>query len=125
VTPEAADLLAKAQRILGRADELLLAGLPAEAARNAYIAALSAARALVFEKKQKAPKTHSGTRTLLSELVAEGIAIPRELTQFLSEGYLLKTKVDYETNDEVSEQEAAQSVQRAKAFFESVSQLLD
>jgi HEPN domain-containing protein len=94
VTPESADFLAKAKRTVARAERVLRAGEPVDAARDAYIAALSAARAIIFEKTGKSPKTHNGSRALFLLLISQGLNVPRDVAQFLEDGFALKTRAD-------------------------------
>lgn len=66
MSPETVNYLEVAQIQLLQAQRALNADLYEFAARKSYLAALSAARAIVFEKSGKATKTHSGPRSELA-----------------------------------------------------------
>lgn len=125
MTPEAADFLAKAVRTIARAERVLHAGEPVDAARDAYIAALSAARAIVFEKTGKSPKTHNGSRALFLLLISQGLSVPRDVAQFLEDGFALKTRADYGVDDAISVATATEAVALGQAFVRAVSELLE
>lgn len=57
------------------------------AARNAYLAALNAARAVIFDRTSMAPKAHSGTRSKFHDLIREGLLFETRLAKFLSDGF--------------------------------------
>ncbi len=86
----AKDMLTEAEWALSRA------GLVRSAARNAYLAALSAARALILARTGKVPKTHTGTRSELSRIAHADPRIDREFTRFLADGFELKSWADYD-----------------------------
>ena len=65
--PETKHLLEGSDRELARVGKLLQIDEHDAAARDAYQAALFAARALIFEFRGLAPKTHSGTSSLFAE----------------------------------------------------------
>ncbi len=67
------------------------------AAREAYLAALNASRALIFEAQDRTSKTHSGTRTLMHELLAQWPPVSREALDVLTTGFDQKTVADYGT----------------------------
>jgi len=65
------------------------------AARSAYLAGLSAARAIIRGQTGKSPKTHSGTRSEIGRLAMLDDRIDKSFTAFLGRGYELKSDVDY------------------------------
>ncbi len=67
--PETEDALARAHAHLAEAGKILDIEIPSVAARQAYLAALSAARGLVFEFLGKGPKSHKGLKALIHKLV--------------------------------------------------------
>lgn len=125
MTPESADFLAKAKRTIERAERVLRAGEPVYAARDAYIAASSAARAIIFEKTAKSPKTHNGSRALFLLLVSQGLNVPRDVAQFLEDGFALKTRADYGVDDSISVDTATEAVALGQAFVRAISAFLD
>ena len=120
MTPEAADYLQHNKISLQEAKTALAANIYRMAAREAYIAALNAARAIVFEKKTIASKSHSGTRSLVHELVRDGLKIDRDVLDILSKGFKLKTIADYGPHEDVGEATATDFVGRAERFVEQI-----
>ena len=117
MSPEAVNFLDVAERQLVEAGAALAADLYRFAAREAYNVALSATRAIIFEKTQEAPKTHSGARNQLSKLVHGGLGLPEGLLQYLASGYELKSDLDYGPVSPVSRAEAEQAVGAARVFL--------
>ncbi len=117
MSPEAVDYMTLAEWSLNEARGILAAGHPEVAAREAYTAALNAARAIIFDKTGKAPKTHSGTRREMHRLIHEGMRFDAGLARFLSDGYEVKSGVDYGPLQAISQSEAEAFVQRATAFL--------
>lgn len=127
MTPEAQSYLDKARQSLAHARAILEIELGDEAGRTAYLAALHAAQALIFERTGRVAKTHRGVHGQFLRLVAGEPRVDAELRRFLSEGYKLKATADYEVGPEavVPLEEAAAAIQRAARFVETVSELLD
>jgi uncharacterized protein (UPF0332 family) len=120
MSPEAVDYLATAEAMLERAGRNFAAEIYEDAARNAYLAALNAARAVVFDKTTMAPKTHSGTRAKFHDLVREGMAFDQTLLKFLSDGFETKQGVDYGPEVvHVSRDLAEDHLKRAAAFIDA------
>jgi uncharacterized protein (UPF0332 family) len=118
MSPEAVDYLSTAEAMLERAERNFAAEIYEDAARNAYLAALNAARAVVFDKTTMAPKTHSGTRAKFHDLVREGMAFEHNLVKFLSDGFETKQGVDYGPEVvHVSRDRAEDHLRRATAFI--------
>jgi uncharacterized protein (UPF0332 family) len=119
MSPEAIDYLAISKLSLERAQRAFVAELFEDAARNAYLAALNAARALIYEKTGLAVKSHSGARSKLHDLMHEGLPFDGKIAKFLQEGFDTKQGVDYGDGPLFVDQATAQSyVARAKAFIE-------
>jgi uncharacterized protein (UPF0332 family) len=121
---ESADYLAKAHGKLDTAARLMDADLPDLAAREAYLAALSAARALIFERRAIAPKSHTGTISLFAEIAVKTGAVSIDTARILARGFELKQMVDYELADHVTLAEAIDTLARARSFVAAVESLL-
>lgn len=117
MTPEAADYLRHSKISLATAQKALSAEIFTIAAREAYIAALNAARAAIFEKRTIASKSHSGTRSLLHQLVRDGLNIDRRTLDVMSEGFDVKTNNDYGPYEDVDADTATDIVRRAEVLI--------
>lgn len=117
MSPEAVDYMAIAEYHLNRSERAALAELYEDAARNAYLAAMNAARAVIFEKTGTAPKSHSGTHSQFNRLIHEGLPLPREHAVFLAKGFETKQSVDYGPLHFVMREEAEDFLLRARAFI--------
>jgi Uncharacterized conserved protein related to C-terminal domain of eukaryotic chaperone, SACSIN len=95
MSPEAVDYLAITKLSLERARSTFASGHYEDAARNAYLAALNATRALIFEKAGLAVKSHSGARSKLYELIHSGLPFDPGVAEFLQDGFDTKQGVDY------------------------------
>jgi uncharacterized protein (UPF0332 family) len=116
LTPEAEGYLRHGKISPATAKKALTAEVFTLAAREAYIAALNAARAIVFERMTIASKTHAGTRSLLHQLVRDGLNIDRRTLDVLADGFDVKTHADYGPHKEVAKDEAEDMVRRAEAL---------
>lgn len=117
MSPEAVDYMSTAERALHRAELMFAAEIYDAAARDAYLSALSAARAVNFERSGRATKSHSGTRTEFLKLVHSGMAFDSELARFLARGFELKQDVDYGPIRLVTRDEAEDFLRKARAFL--------
>jgi uncharacterized protein (UPF0332 family) len=127
VTPEATRYLDKARQSLARARAILEIGLGEDAGRAAYLAALHAAQALIFERTGRVAKTHRGVHGQFLRLVVGDTRVGPELRAFLSEGYKLKATADYEVGPDaiVPVEVAAAAIAAATRFIEAVGELLN
>jgi uncharacterized protein (UPF0332 family) len=117
MSPEAVDYLAITELSLKRARSTFLSGHYEDAARNAYLAALNATRALIFEKTGLAVKSHSGARSKLYELMHNGLPFDGEIAEFLQDGFDTKQGVDYGDGPLFVDRATAESyLARAEAF---------
>lgn len=127
--PLAADYLSKARHTLAGARRIAdLAELPDVAAREAYLAAFSAAMAYIAALTGKIVKTHSGTRSEFNRLARAEARIPRDLVRFLASSYQLKTVADYgigDAMDTVSASEAAAAIETADRFIACIAVLIE
>jgi uncharacterized protein (UPF0332 family)/predicted nucleotidyltransferase len=122
--PETRVLLDKSERWLANARTIRNAGVNTSAARDAYYAALYAARAFIFEERDLAPKTHSGTVTLFNDAAVRTGKMDEDLAAALSRGGHMRMDIDDEPIPTTTEQEAAAYVDRAAAFVAAVNKLL-
>jgi len=125
--PEAQAYLDKARQSLVRARAILEIDLGDDAGRAAYLAALHAAQALIFERTGRVAKTHRGAHGQFLRLVAGESRVNAELRRFLSEGYKLKATADYEVGPEavVPLEEATAAIETAARFVATVAGLLE
>ena len=122
--PETQDLLNKADLRLKKARTILEAGVDDTAGREAYTAALSAARALIFEERNIAPKTHHGSKTLFNEIAVRTRRLPEEFSSVLEDGYAIKFIVDYST-DSSQPKDPASYVGHVENFVAAVRRLIE
>jgi uncharacterized protein (UPF0332 family) len=122
VTPEAAQFLAKANDLHGRARKMLEVGLAEDAGREAYLAGFHAAQALIFERTGKSAKTHKGVHAEFQRLTRGDDRFDQDLRSFLSATYNLKSIADYETGPGSSPgpERAAAAVAEAGYFIAQV-----
>jgi uncharacterized protein (UPF0332 family) len=127
VRPETQSYLDKARQSLAHARAILEIELGDDSGRAAYLAALHAAQALIFERTGRVARTHRGVHGQFLKLVAGEARIDAQLRRFLSEGYKLKAIADYEVGPEavVPLQEAVTAVGTAARFVETVAELLE
>jgi uncharacterized protein (UPF0332 family) len=121
--PETADALENAREHLNLARRLFPASASA-AGREGYLAALTAARGLTFELKNKGPKSHSGVKALVHELVRDGLDIDRLLLNVFDKGFELKVTADYGDPRAVGELQSQRIIDMAETFVERVEQIL-
>jgi uncharacterized protein (UPF0332 family) len=115
------------RRCLAGAKRIAAAGLPDVAAREAYLAAYHSAEAYIFERTDKAAKTHRGVRSQFGRLARQEPGIEREFLDFLAQGYEFKTIADYGIGpaiDAVSTDDAASAIETAGRFVDAIAELL-
>ena len=95
MTPESARLLDASRERLTDAIAILSMGIYYVAAREAYLAAYSAAEALLLDRTGRIAKTHRGLRSEFSRVAQAEPAIDSTLTRFLAEAYELKATAAY------------------------------
>lgn len=123
--PETKNLLEGADQALATAKKLRTAGFEKPAAREAYQGVLRAARALIFEERNSAPKTHNGTVTLFSDLAIRSGRMDADLGATLSRGLTVRVDVDYEPIPKTTDQQAAAYVDNAEKFLSAVKSLIE
>jgi uncharacterized protein (UPF0332 family) len=126
MTPEAAQFLAKALKLLQEAEAMLGIALNDAAGRSAYLAGFHAAQAFIFEKIGRTVRTHKGVHTEFQRLTKDDPNFVPDLRAFLSHAYNLKAIADYQTGPgaEVSAQQAMWALAQAKQFVAHVEGLL-
>ncbi len=126
MTPEAAAFLDKARECLAKADGML-DRWPDEAGREAYLAGLHSAQALIVENTGKVVKTHRGVQRELARLTKDTPGFDVELRTFLGRTYNLKAIADYETGPgaKVSPDSATDAIATAKRFVARMIELID
>jgi uncharacterized protein (UPF0332 family) len=127
VKPETRDFPARAAEFLDRAPALLAQGFTDEAGRAAYLEGYHAAQALIFEKRARSPKSHSGVQAQFALIVKDEASITRDLRAFLGRAYNLKAIADYETgpNAKVTAAQATAALNAARRFVEVVAELIE
>lgn len=127
MTPEVEAHLAFSRAKILEAEDILEGTKQwAVVAHSAYLAALSAARAIVRHRTGKTPKTHSGTQSEISRLAQFDRRIDRSFSAFLARGYEIKSDVDYgdQEADEVTREEAADALATTTRFVAHAEWLL-
>ncbi|HWG07089.1 MAG TPA: HEPN domain-containing protein [Beijerinckiaceae bacterium] len=126
MTPESAQFLDKAQRLLQESLAVLGIGLHDAAGRTAYLAGFHAAQAFISEKTGRTVKTHKGVHTEFQRLTKDDQNLPSDVRVFLSHTYNLKAIADYETGPsaEVTADQATQALAQAKRFVAHIAGLL-
>jgi uncharacterized protein len=127
MSPEAAHFLAQAREALRRAQGNLAMDFAEEAGRHGYMAALHAARGLIFERSGRFVKTHKGVKARFAFLARDEPSIDAELRSFLASGFELKRLADYfEPGDrQVSVEEARSAIETATRFVDRITALLN
>jgi uncharacterized protein len=123
--PETKELLNSADTTLTTAQALLKAGFAKTAAREAYQAVLRTARALVFEERNTAPKTHKGTVTLFSDLAIKTGRVNESMGAALSRGLTMRLDLDYQAVPKTTDQQATEYIERAAEFVGAVKRLIE
>jgi uncharacterized protein (UPF0332 family) len=126
VRPEAAAFLGKAREALAKADGML-ERWPDEAGREAYLAALHGAQALIVERTGKLVKSHRGVDRELGRLTKDEPRVDRELRAFLGRTYQLKAIADYEIGpgSEVSPEAAVAAIATSERFVAKMAELIE
>ena len=125
--PEAAQYLDKARQALKEARAVAGIELAEAAGQAAYLAAFHAAKALIFERNAKVPKTHRGVHAQFSRLAKDIPRLGVELSRFLSQAYDFKAVADYEIGPDATLPlaEAISATEAAENFVARISKLLE
>lgn len=122
--PESAAEMQHSRRQLAEAIKIADVGIPSVAGRQAYLAALSAGRALAFELRNKGPKTHKGVKVVLHEIVKDGAAIDAKLLSIFDEGFDLKVAADYGDPGEITDDDCRRIVDMAAKLIAQIEAIL-
>lgn len=124
--PETAAFLVKAQARLAKADGML-ERWPDEAGREAYLAGLHAAQALIVERTGEVMKRHRGVQRELARLTKDMPLFGPELRAFLGRTYALKAIADYEIGPDalVSPGMAVDAITMAKRFVARIVEMIE
>ncbi len=128
--PESRKHFDKAERCLanGRAELAAAASRPElaeDAARNAYLAAFHAAKALIFERTGQARMKHGTVQKLFSQLARSESAIAADVRRFLGNAYDFKRVADYdiEAGAPITLAEASHALNEAERFVVTIRAL--
>ena len=126
MTPEASHFLAKARRLLSRADVMQYVGLSDAAARTASLADLHAAQAFLFERVGSVYKGHRRVLAAFLRLTKDDPCIAGAWRLLLSRAMTLATVVDFETGARatVPSLRAEAAIEEARRFVTHVEGLL-
>jgi uncharacterized protein (UPF0332 family) len=124
--PEAAAFRGKARVCLAKADGMI-DRWPDEAGREAYLAGLHAAQALIVEITGEVVKRHRGVQRELTRLTKDTAQFDPELRAVLGRTYNLKAIADYETGSDakVSREMATDAIETAKRFVARMVELIE
>jgi uncharacterized protein (UPF0332 family) len=123
--PATRDALSHARIHLEEAIKVLAIGLPSLAARQANIAALTAARVFVFERTDKGPKTHKGVKRLMHQLVHEGASIQASLLDIFDDGFEMKLEADYGDPAKIGQEDASAAIEMATHLIADIERIVD
>ena len=118
--------LDKARALLDNAAAMLRIDLNEDAGRAAYLAAVHAAQALIFETTGEASRSHGGVQRQFAQLVKDDPRVDRELRTFLPNAYNLKAIADYQIGpgSHVSAETAREAIATARRFIQCVASLI-
>ena len=124
--PESERYLAKARLTLEHARVMLTVNLTEDAGRAAYLAGYQAAEAFIFERTDKATKTHKGAHTKFAHLARNEPRIDEDMRRFLPRTYDMKAICDYELGPDavIPFETAAAAVEDAERFIDRISGLI-
>jgi uncharacterized protein (UPF0332 family) len=117
---DAARILGKAQRLIGRAVAMADDGYLEEAAREAYLATFHAARAFVLEHTGATPKTHSGLRSTFAQAARRDTSLAG-FGRFLTNAYKVKETHDYDEIRTVPDAVARATIEKSRQFVDRIA----
>jgi uncharacterized protein (UPF0332 family) len=126
--PEAAEHLDRAREYLTKARNLLtVLHYNDEAGRAAYLAALHAAQALIFDRTGQVASSHGGVNSQFNLLTRGDPRVDAELRRFLPYAYDLKAVADYEAGPGavVPLERVEAAIRTARRFVDVIAELLE
>jgi uncharacterized protein (UPF0332 family) len=127
VKPETGQFIAYARAMLERGQRMQEVGLSEDAGRAAYLAAFHTAQAYIFERQNRAVKTHHGVQNTFFLLTRNDARVDPVLRDFLSRAFALKSVADYATDpgETTTAEDAAAAMATAARFVEAFAALAD
>jgi uncharacterized protein (UPF0332 family) len=125
--PEAGQYIAYARAMLERGQRMLDIGLAEDAGRAAYLACFHTAQAYIFERQDRAVKTHRGVRNTFLLLTHHDPRVDPALRDFLAQAFDLKGVADYATDpsETTTAEDAAAAMKTAAQFVDAFAALAD
>ena len=113
--------------MLERGNRMLDIGLSEDAGRAAYLACFHTAQAYIFERQNRAVKTHHGVQNTFFLLTAHDPRVDPALRNFLAQAFDLKSIADYATDpsETTTAEDAAAAMKTAARFVEVFTALAD
>jgi uncharacterized protein (UPF0332 family) len=124
--PQTGAFLDKARELLEQANTVIGVGLNEAAGRTAYLAALHAAQALIFENTDKVVSSHKSVQSQFWQLTKDEPRVDDELRAFLSRAYKFKRIADYDTGPaaHITAETARNAIATARRFVDCVAALI-
>jgi len=118
------ELLAKPDRSLGAAEELLNTDYPEFAVSRAYYAMLYCAEALLLSRNLAFAKHSAVISAFGKEFIKTG-QLPEELHASFIQAFKERQKADYEAGIEPTREKAEQILEKAQRFYQRVKSFLE
>lgn len=125
--PEAVQYIAYTRAMLERGQRMLNVGLAEDAGRAAYLACFHVAQAYIFERQDRAVKTHRGVRNTFFLLTRHDPRVDPGLRSFLAQAFDLKGVADSATDpsETTTADDAAAAMATAARFVAAFAALAD
>jgi uncharacterized protein (UPF0332 family) len=125
--PEAGQYIAYARAMPERGQRMIDIGPAEDAGRAAYLACFHNAQAYIFERQDRAAKTHRGVRNTFLLLTHHDPRVDPALRDFLAQAFDLKGVADYATDpsETTTAKEAAAAMDTAARFVDAFAALAD
>lgn len=125
--PETGQFIAYARAMLERGKRMLDIGLSEDAGRAAYLACFHTAQAYIFERQDRAVKTHHGVQNTFFLLTRDDARVDPALRDFLSRAFDLKGIADYasDPSETTTAEDAAAAMATAARFVDAFAALAD
>ncbi len=117
-------LVRRAEQSLGAAARLLEDSYLAASVSQAYYAMFYMASAVLLTRGMRF-KRHATVIASFSNEFVKNHLLPAQLQQYLAAGFEERLRGDYSLSDEVSREEAAEQLRRAREFVAAVRELLE